>query len=464
MSLSVDNANVVLKRVYENQNNLTAKLRGVSPTYARIRKKQVPGGRTLNHSVQTGSAQSVSSNFKEAFDAAVNNTLGPHFSGLRFPWDEYHASWSIQSKAIKQMPMKGPGSFINASRRLVTSTEETVEKMRTLHMFSDRQGYIGKVTGYTTASDRVIAGADRDFGLEPTEAFYKFQLTDPSHITQFEKGLRFQMAASLTASSVAKTTGADPTDLTFEVKHVSGDEKDPVLYASIVSPGIAHPGRAVTTDFSNYYIFRVGDFANKGTFLPGFKSWCPSTLANDDNFFGLNRSEGKLNPVQRNNNLAGYYFDLTGAYSSSADDFKRFQKTIDRIIEAAGIAEQRGASPDYYCVHPRLFRYLVTELGQKVELEIKDDGLKVYKIHGGNGYISLYQDSYCPIDEVFGLNFNDWAFVSLGDFIDKFDHDGNVMRRVQGENLISGAVSSYATLICANPNNFIRMKVPTVLT
>lgn len=455
MGLSSENANLLLKNLYEENNNLFTPLRGSSPTFSRIKKKSIGKGKNLTHALQTAPSQAVGGDFQVAWNELVSQHLGPQFAGMSLPWDEYHAHWSLHVKAQKQMPMKGSGSFLNISRKLISSARETAQKMRYLHLFGDRNGHIG----VGRVIDRVNSST-----VFPGHAFYyKVTLSDSASLPHFEVGQRLNVAATGTVNTLRQATvGANTEDIVLEVLHVEGEGNLPTVYMAAVEPsGLLYANNDTVIDHGAYF-YRIGDFAKRGTFLPGFRSWCPENTT--DAFFLADRKRSVGSSVAgRNNELAGFYFDATGAHNASSKGLQRFENTIDRIIEAAGIAKERGSMPSYYTVNPRLFRSLAGELGYKVETRIESDGLQIYLIHGGTGYIQLYQDDYCPVDEVYGIRHQDWSIVSLGDLFDPFDSDGNAMRRLQGENRIGGSISSYATLVTANPLNFIRIKVPNVM-
>ena len=452
MSITTESANVVMKNLYETHNNIFTSLRGTSPTFERVKKSGIGKGRHLRHALQTAPSQAVGGSFEDAWNELVSENLGPQFANMTFSWDEYHAHWSIQSKAMKQMPSKGPGSFLNAMRKLISSTRETVQKMRNLHMFGDRNGHLGVGRSITKVVDATV--------FPGNSFYYKVTLSDSANLPHFEVGQRLNLAAAVDSTELREATvGTVTANIVLEVLHVEGEGDLPTIYMGVAEPsGLVASNNDSDLDDGSYF-YRIGDFAKKGTFLPGFQSWCPEDTT--DSFFASDRKRSVGSTVAgRNNELAGFYFDASGAHSSSAKNLTRFSKTIDRITEAAAIARQRGSRPDYYCVNPRLFQVLSEELGHKVETRILDDGLQIYLIHGGNGYISLYQDDYCPVDEVFGLKFSDWRFVSLGDLFDPFDPDGNAMRRLQGETKVGGSINSYATFITSNPLNLVRIKVP----
>lgn len=455
MSIRSADANAVLKEFYSLEDNLNEKLRGISPTISRFKTKIVGKGRRINHPLQKSSAQAVSADFGTAYLEAINNSLGPGYAKMQIGWDEYHAAWQADMKAMKQLPARGKGSFIHLTRRMIESTRETCLKVRTSHFFGDRVGNIGVVDDATTTS----AADFKDLSGSNVAHYTKIVLADRSQLLQFERGTRFQVAGA-TASRVDRK---GQTDKIFEVLHVEDQgegtgEKEAAIYAHLVAPssGIVAADLTIADD---HLIFRVGDFANKGNYTPGIFSWCPDSLMNADNFFGVDRKIGDLSGVGRQTALAGYYFDATGAHNNSATDLKAFEKDVDRVLEAAAIAYQSGARCEYFACHPRTFKKLVADIGSKVEHTTEDDGLRVYTIHGGNGYVKLYLDPYCPEQEVVGLKHSDWTIVSLGEFIDIFNPDGNVFHRVPGQRMVNGMLSSYCALICSNLKNVVRIKV-----
>lgn len=442
--ISTAEANNVLKDFYSMETNLRTKLRGTSPTFDRIRLKSVGSGRQFVQPAQIGSGQAVAADFDTAYNLAVQNNLGPRFQDFKFPWDEYHSHWSFQVKAKRQMKSRGAGSFINGLRRVIDSARESAEKMRYQHMFGNGRGYLARVDG---AANGV---ASTDFS---GHSFYvKIKLRDLHTLPQFEVGTRFNVAATSFASTVNRKGSVDKV---YEVVHVDGESDSPYVFAVLIQPATG----IVVADLNipaNAQLFRVGDFAQKGNYLQGFEGWCPKTVTGT--FGGQTRTAGG-SAGGRIHELAGFYFDGSGTYAQSATDLKRFEHNYQRLLEAAALAYQRGARPKYYVVNPKTFRKLADagDTGAKVESKTMADGLAVYSLHGAGGYVNLYVDAYCPVDVAYGLRHEDWCLVSLGNFLDPLKPDGSIYDRVNGKNMIEGAISSYATLVTRNPLNLVRV-------
>ena len=441
--ITTTDANQVLKDFYSMEDNLKTKLRGVSPTFDRIKVKTVGKGRQFVQPVQRGSGQAVSADFDEAYSLAVNNELGPKFRDFKFAWDEYHAHWSMQVKAKKQMKSRGPGSFINSVRRVIDSARESAERMRYLHLFGNGRGYIGRVDGASTgAASPAYPGFT---------AVIEINLRDVHTLPQFEAGTRFVVIPNSSAT-VANRKGT--VTKIYEVIHVDGQAEKPKIWAGLVQPSTG----VVAGDLNigaGSQLYRVGDLASKGKFMPGFEGWCPNTVATD--FGGARRYAGQTS--NRIHELAGFYFNASGAHSQSATDLSRFEHNYQRLLEAAALAYQRGSRPEYYVVNPRTFRKLIDagDTGAKVESKTTKDGLAVYSLHGAGGYVNVYVDAYCPNSVAYGLKHSDWCIVSLGPFLDPIKPDGSLYDRVRGKNMIEGAISSYATLVTKNPLNLVRV-------
>lgn len=439
MGITNADANNVLKDFYSMETNLKTKLRGQSPTFDRIKIKPVGSGRQFVQPVQTGSGQAVASDYAEAYRQAVNEQLGPRFQDFKFTWDSYHAHWSFQVKAKKQMKDIGPGSFINGVRRVIDSARETAERMRYQHLFGNGRGYLARIAEAATGQ----AGAD----FPGYTAFVKIYLRDLHTLPQFEAGTRFVMIPTSSATTAA-VKGS--TTKIFECLHVDGESEKPTIYAGLVQPASG----VVAADLNipaGAQLYRVGDLANKGNYMVGFEGWCPSAVTT---LGGQTRVSGG----RRIHELAGFYFNATGAHSNTATDLARFEHNYQRLLEASALAYQRGARPKYYVVNPKTFRKLIDEgdTGAKVESKTMSDGLPVYSLHGAGGYVNVYVDAYCPADVAYGLEHDDWCIVSLGPFLDPL-RDGGAFDRVQGKNLIEGAISSYATLVTRNPLNLVRV-------
>ena len=342
MGVTTADENQVLKDYYAMETNLRTKLRGVSPTFDRIKVKTV-SGRQFVQPAQIGSGQSVSGSFEEAYNLAVQNSLGPKFQDFKFKWDDYHAHWSFETKAKKQMKRAGPGSFINGVRRVIDSARESAERMRYQHLFGNGRGYLARVS---------VAAAGVAASTYPGHSFVvEINLRDIHTLPQFEVGTRFEVIAR---SSDTTAVRKGNTTKVWEVLHVDGQAEEPKVWAGLIAPSSG----VVVGDLSipaGAQLYRVGDLAQKGNYMPGFESWCPNTVATD--FGGQRRYAGQTS--NRIHELAGFYFNASGAHASNAKDLTRFEHNYQRLLEAAALAYQRGARPEYYVMNPRTFRKMI---------------------------------------------------------------------------------------------------------
>lgn len=447
-------ADAVMKILYANEHNLFGRLYEGSPTFRTIPRDTNGQGKAYDQPYFVGTGGAVSFDFKVGFELAVNQAVGPGYASAKFGWDNQHAHWSIDTKQKKQMPARGKGSYISAMRQLMERAKERMERLRLAHIFGDGSGAIGQIDGAPT-------------GVTNTEATFK--LTTHTQTIYFEQNVTLEFASSRTTTTVhtggaagatqakyVRITAVDRKRNTVTVKAVDDDGSDQTSTAANL--------RLLLAD--NTYIFNKGDVVNIPATGPdglspytgtrvfgGFDAWRPLTLPTNDSFYGINRNQ---DPVR----LSGVVHEVSAVNAKRA-----YQETI---IAACYLQRTLGGRLANIVMNPLHFRDFQFELGDQVEYKKMDvsgsnqgvPGFRAIKIAYGQGDIMIHQDIHCPPGQAWGYVPSDWKLCSLDQFIHIWNEDGRVVDRIQGENKVGGAISSYAALICKNPINLARIKLP----
>lgn len=437
---SASDADAVMKDYYANDTNLLGKMYEGSPTVRTIRRNEAGQGRQFVQPYKVGTANGVSADFEKAYQLAVTQAVGPSFSDAKFTWDNFFAHWAMDVKQKRQMPAKGRGSFINVLRRDMDSTLERIQRVRLRHVFADGAGEIGKVLANATGANSAI----------------KFKLTSPVDVIYFEVGTQLEGTATKTAVASKQLAGK-----TAYLRVDKIDRKAAELTCTLIDDDGAavSAGNGAGVFTKDTYLFQKGDVTaipTGGTRrMPGLAAWCPETIASTDSFFGMNRSRDR-------NRLGGVVHDV-----DTGDSDRTYQNTF---IDAAHVQRTLGGRIRQIVMNPLHFKQFVKELGKDTEYKKVDvsgankgiPGFRAIQIAYSLGDLMIHQDIHCPLGLAWGYVPSDWQIISLGKFIQTWNDDGRVVDRVQGKNQVTGAMHSYATMVCKNPLNIARIKLPAL--
>ena len=447
-------ADAVMKLLYAKKHNLFAKMYKGSNTFRTIPKDSGGQGKAMDQPFFVTTGGAVSHDFKAAFNLAVNQSTGPGFTAAKFGWDNMYAHWAMDVKQKKQMPGRGKGSYIGSLRQTMERTKERMERLRLAHIFGDGSGTLGRVG---TAAVGSSLGA------------ITFYLENITQVIYFERDIQFQVGTTSTATSVVKQGSKD---LIFKVTEI--DRKARKVVCKVVdddgtdtTSGVT-AAQAVAALAKNRYLFGKGDVVliptvgpdglpNYGgtRVMPGFAAWCPETLAANDNFFGVNRNQDR-------NRLAGVVHEV-----DTTDTEREYQNTL---ISASYVQETLGGRISNVVMNPLHYRDFTVELGKSAEFKKMDvsgynkgvPGFKVLRVATDKGEMMVHTDIHCPPGVAWGYVPSDWKICSLDQFIHVWNEDGRIVDRIQSENKVGGAIQSYATMICRNPLNLARIKLPAI--
>ncbi len=162
---------------------------------------------------------------------------------------------------------------------------------------------------------------------------------------------------------------------------------------------------------NNDYVFIEDDFGAKAS---GLDAWCPSSAPGATTHFGVNRS---VAPVE----LGGMRFQNGTSYSPS-----------ELFIRIAQRMSRDNVEHDMYVCHPDFFGDVATALQSTrqcrdvdIESEYNGIGFKGLAVSiSGVGEKVLVQDADCQQSVLWGLNFDNLGWYTLGDAPRKITEDG----------------------------------------
>lgn len=254
-------------------------------------------------------------------------------------------------------------------------------------------------------------------------------LLDSADHVHFEVGAKIGFASDDgTASSPAGLNGS-PTYLTVSsVDRAAGTVTFDANLSTVA--GIAQ----------NDYMFRVGDYANAMTGVPG---WCPVTAPSaSESFFGVDRTDYD---VQR---VSGFRY--------TAGSGGQMEETL---IDAMAEADMCGISVKGLYVSSRQYAKLLKELGSGRQRTNKGDGDISYNslvlvAPNGDGEIDIMGDKDVPDGYGWGLDESEISLQTAGNAPDLLNHDGgSMLRQLQDDDAVQGRLGSYGNFFHENPGN-----------
>lgn len=178
----------------------------------------------------------------------------------------------------------------------------------------------------------------------------------------------------------------------------------------------------------------------------GLQSWMPATVANNDSFFGVNRSVDRTR-------LAGIYTDQSSG-------------TIEEALVNAGrkVSRESGKAPDLVLMHDDKVSQLILELGSKVERTERAAGefsFQTLRVNLNGKSAEILPDRNCPVGEAFLLKPETWGIHHApGDLIELVDEDGNMLDREAGADGFEIRAAAYHQLVCYEPVCNARVVLP----
>jgi len=246
-------------------------------------------------------------------------------------------------------------------------------------------------------------------------------LTNPNDITQIERTKTIQANA---------TDGGTPR---AALGYVIAVNRAAGTFTVSTSQGgsAATPSGWTAGDF----ILSQGDNNAK---IKGFEAWLPATApTSGDNFFNVDRSV--------DSRLYGL------AYDGSA------QSIEEALIDAAGILNREGGSPDVVITNHTSYSGLEKSLGSKVQyVDLKgpaEINFRGIMVNGPKGMLKVFPDRSCQANQAWMLQMNTWTLYSLGDapqFL-TYGDDTSKWLRVSDKDAGEVRIGYYAQLGCSAP-------------
>ena len=289
-------------------------------------------------------------------------------------------------------------SFLEGSKLVIDGAIRSLTNSLAGSLFRSGTGSIGQISGSPTTT-----------GTGPYTT--TIQLVNISDVTQFE--VNMYIVASSTDGGAASTDALVVTG----VNRVKGI----VTLTSAATP--------TGTWAANAYLTVQGDTNLK---LKGLSAWLPFTdPANNDNFFGVNRSVDRVR-------LAGVAWDGSG------------QTIEEAVIDASAILAREGGKPDVCLLPFASYSALEKSLGSKIQytsFQTGEIGFRGILINGANSVIRVIPDRSAQAQVGYLLQMNTWKLESLGEapMILRYG-DGLQMLRVSNADAGEVRVGYYAQL------------------
>lgn len=246
-------------------------------------------------------------------------------------------------------------------------------------------------------------------------------LADPRSVTQFEYGMVLE---------AANTDGGAAIGSPNYGYVVARDVKNGTITVSTASNGGAASPTAWT---GTLYYRKAGD---RNLALTGLAGWLPTSVASNDSFFGVNRSE--------DNRLYGLPYDGSG------------QPVEEALIDAVSQLAQEGSDPEVLVTNFGTWAALEKSVGSKKqyldftpEIGVKFKGLVV---NTPDGEIAVFADRSCQGRAGYILDMSTWMLHSMkGVPHIQTELDGLTHLRASAADASETRIAYYGQLGCSAP-------------
>jgi hypothetical protein len=313
------------------------------------------------------------------------------------------------------------GAFDSAVTRLTDSALNVLGNDQEIGLFG------GSVTstGISTASTGFISaiGASTDV----TSVTGKLILQYPFDVNKFSVGqeldLYYNNANTITKRTNIAGTGlfVGSVDRTNGYVYVVNAAGSAIAINSVFS-------NAATTDLicvSNDFNLGAATGASGTGKILGFESWVPfgGPVADSANnlFCGVNRNSGDLT------RLAGNWLDATGATGPNAGTALNIEDSMITMSEI--VSMQSDKEIDTYALnfnqHTKLLKSNVARTIVENKTNIPNLSFKGLEVMTSTGPAMVIPSRFCGTNRVYGLHWNTWSFIHLGDPVEMYQLDGN---------------------------------------
>jgi hypothetical protein len=322
---------------------------------------------------------------------------------------------------LMEQTKSNAGAFVDAAKLQMDGGFRNITNNIAFELFGS-----GTATRGTSTASSTQTGGTAPGGVV-------INLSNSQQVVQFEVGM------TLVASA---TDGGAPSSDTVTVTAV---DRANGIVSGTASATTLSANWAIATGIA--YLSVQGDIpstgaANTGSFLAlsGLAAWFPATTpANNDNFWGVNRS---FDPTR----LAGLRYNAASY-------------TIEEgMTNALAFANREGAKPDLCIMDFASYAALVNNLGAKVqyvqvnhdEVEVAFDGIMFQSAYGK---VTVLADRSCPPQTAYVLTMNTLKLRSLGKVphILTYGMEGLEGLRVGNADALEIRIGYYGNLICSAP-------------
>lgn len=416
--------NLANLKEYYLKNNPRDMVEQENPTQSRIGRIENAGGNNIHHAVIASAGASISASFARAqAQAALTSARMYQFD---VPFKTSHCVASLDAEFLEKCRNKD-GAWLSATTLIVDSYLHAFTNDTSTKLFRSGSGAIGRISSGTTLSSSTL------------------ELANSDDVYNFVEGMALELSDTETGGSVkAKGSNGNPL-FVLKVNHTAGTLTIGTLpNTSGTTSAINDATRGVPTAAAGDYIYRAGDY---DSCFFGFESWIPVTVASDDDFCGVNRSNDRVN-------LAGLSYAGTDG------------RALKSVLEAAmGAGARIGGKYTDVVLNPIRFAQLSEELGNSVMVDVKSEtgriGFRALEVAGLGGIVKVTADRSCPINRAWIVNLDDWEFVATRPVVpDVWAEDKLEWLRMSDAAALEIRLMKCFNLICHEPRNQVNVQLP----
>ncbi len=415
---SAPNQIAALKELYTNSDDYMKDLVfKKNPTFALMPKDESPSGfagKYIPVPLVYGAPQGRSHTFANAQDSQTAPALGSFFV---YRVSDYQVV-SITNELL-EATAHDAAAFVDEAKLNMDTGFRNFANNAAFELYGSgtaSRGSIGTIT--TSGSTTAVT----------------ITLNDPSTATNFDYGMT--LVASATDGGTPSTDFIQLNGVNFITGVLTG--------TSSVSPSNTLSGNWAAASF----LVVQGDSpaasntagTNNGFLaISGLQAWIPTSVASNDNFWGVNRSASP----QR---LAGLYQDFSN------------ESIEEALIDMANLISKLGGEPNMCFMNFTSFSSLLKSMGAKVQnVQIKHDEVDIsfqgITLMAAYGPITIIPDRSCPSQTAFLLQMDTWKIRSLGKVphVLTYGLEGLEGIRVGTADALEIRIGAYYNLICSAP-------------
>lgn len=415
---SAPNQIAALKELYTNSDDYMKDLVfKKNPMYALMPKDESPSGfagKYIPVPLVYGAPQGRSHTFANAQDSQTAPALGSFFV---YRVSDYQVV-SITNELL-EATAHDAAAFVDEAKLNMDTGFRNFANNAAKELFGSGTGSRGVIGSIT------LSGANTSVSIT---------LLDPNDAVNFDYGMT--LVASATDGGTPSTDFIQLNGVNFITGVLSG--------VSSVSPSNTLSGNWAANSFlvvqGDSPVLSTTAGTNNGFLaISGLQAWIPTSVASNDNFWGVNRSASP----QR---LAGLYQDFSN------------ESIEEALIDMANLISKLGGEPNMCFMNFTSFSSLLKSMGAKVQnVQIKHDEVDIsfsgITLMAAYGPITVIPDRSCPSQTAFMLQMDTWKIRSLGKVphVLTYGLEGLEGIRVGTADALEIRIGAYYNLICSAP-------------